>query len=90
VIDQRVAIVGTQNLDPRSEFWNTESLVVVKSEKAAGDLRSAILGQAEGSEVLSAGHAALSGRGRTGFSTRMKRALLPFLKLVSPFMRSCL
>lgn len=90
VIDQRVAIVGTQNLDPRSEFWNTESLVVVKSEKAAGDLRSAILGQAEGSEVLSAGRAALSGRGRTGFSTRIKRALLPFLKLVSPFMRSCL
>jgi phosphatidylserine/phosphatidylglycerophosphate/cardiolipin synthase-like enzyme len=30
VIDRRIGVVGTHNFDPRSDHWNTESMVVVE------------------------------------------------------------
>ena len=42
VIDRRIAIVGTHNFDPRSDHWNTESLVVVEDAAFADALSDAI------------------------------------------------
>ncbi len=42
VIDRRIAIVGTHNFDPRSDHWNTESLVVVDDAPFADALAEAI------------------------------------------------
>lgn len=38
VIDRRLGIVGTHNFDPRSDHWNTESLVVVEDAAFADAL----------------------------------------------------
>lgn len=42
VIDRRIGIVGTHNFDPRSDHWNTESLVVVDDAAFADALSKAI------------------------------------------------
>jgi phosphatidylserine/phosphatidylglycerophosphate/cardiolipin synthase-like enzyme len=42
VIDRRIGIVGTHNFDPRSDHWNTESLVVVEDAAFADALSDAI------------------------------------------------
>ena len=42
VIDRRIAIVGTHNFDPRSDHWNTESMVVVDDATFANALADAI------------------------------------------------
>ncbi len=38
VVDGKIAVIGTFNLDPRSANLNTECLVVIHSEKVAGEL----------------------------------------------------
>ncbi len=43
VIDERVALVGTHNFDPRSDQLNTESLVLVYDRAFAQALRASIL-----------------------------------------------
>ncbi len=43
VIDERLAMVGTHNFDPRSDQLNTESLVLVHDAAFARALRSSIL-----------------------------------------------
>lgn len=42
VVDRRIGIVGTHNFDPRSDHWNTESLVVVEDPAFADALADAI------------------------------------------------
>ena len=42
VLDRRVGIVGTHNFDPRSDHWNTESVVVVEDAPFAAALADAI------------------------------------------------
>lgn len=42
VIDRRIGIVGTHNFDPRSDHWNTESMVVVDDAPFAEALAQAI------------------------------------------------
>ncbi len=43
VIDQRIAMVGTHNFDPRSDQLNTESLVLVHDAAFSRELRRSIL-----------------------------------------------
>jgi len=38
VIDEKIAVVGTFNLDPRSANLNTECVTIVRDDKIAGDL----------------------------------------------------
>ncbi len=38
VIDKKIAVIGTFNLDPRSANLNTECVTVIHSEKVAGEL----------------------------------------------------
>lgn len=42
VIDDRIAIVGNFNIDPRSEFWNTELAVVAHDQRSALQLRASM------------------------------------------------
>ncbi len=43
VVDDRFAMVGTHNFDPRSDHYNTESGVVVYDQRFATELRTQIL-----------------------------------------------
>lgn len=43
VIDDRFAMVGSHNFDPRSDHYNTESAVIVFDRDFAGELRTSIL-----------------------------------------------
>ncbi|QBY03532.1 phospholipase D family protein [Thalassotalea sp. HSM 43] len=40
VIDQHIAIIGTHNLDPRSDNLNTEAITIIKSQNIAKKLNS--------------------------------------------------
>jgi cardiolipin synthase C len=42
VVDRRVAIIGTHNFDPRSDRYNTESIVVIHDADVAAALATAI------------------------------------------------
>jgi phosphatidylserine/phosphatidylglycerophosphate/cardiolipin synthase-like enzyme len=42
VIDARIGIVGTHNFDPRSDHWNTESMVVIEDRAFAEALATVI------------------------------------------------
>ena len=42
VIDDQIAIVGNFNIDPRSEFWNTELAVVAHDPRSALNLRASM------------------------------------------------
>ncbi|MFY2763953.1 phospholipase D family protein [Arenimonas sp. MALMAid1274] len=43
VVDGRVGVVGSHNFDPRSDNYNTESMVVVHDVEFAGALKASIL-----------------------------------------------
>ncbi|TNJ33276.1 phospholipase D-like domain-containing protein [Arenimonas terrae] len=42
VVDSRIGVVGSHNFDPRSDNFNTESMVVVHDAEFAGALRASI------------------------------------------------
>lgn len=42
VIDRRIAVVGTHNFDPRSDYYNTESVVIVDDPAFAEQLAQSI------------------------------------------------
>jgi cardiolipin synthase C len=42
VVDRRIAIIGTHNFDPRSDRYNTESIVVIDDADVAAALATAI------------------------------------------------
>lgn len=90
VIDRSVAVAGTLNFDPRSEFWNTESMVVVRHPPAARELLEVIRGQSRDSRQLGADGGSLMGARSASVQLRMKKAFLPVLKLFSPLIRSFL
>jgi phosphatidylserine/phosphatidylglycerophosphate/cardiolipin synthase-like enzyme len=41
-IDDKIAVIGTFNLDPRSANLNTECVTIIRNEKVAEDLAKAI------------------------------------------------
>ncbi len=43
VVDDRIGVVGSHNFDPRSDNYNTESMVVVHDAEFAGALKASIL-----------------------------------------------
>jgi len=43
VVDDRIGVVGSHNFDPRSDNYNTESMVVVHDAPFAGALKASIL-----------------------------------------------
>jgi len=43
VVDDRIGVVGSHNFDPRSDNYNTESMVVVHDAQFAGALKASIL-----------------------------------------------
>ena len=90
IIDESVAIAGTLNFDPRSEFWNTESMVVVKEAKTARELLDVIRVQSRSSDLLGTDGASLTRVENPTLKVRMKKAFLPVLKLFSPLIRSFL
>jgi phosphatidylserine/phosphatidylglycerophosphate/cardiolipin synthase-like enzyme len=43
VIDDDITVIGTFNLDPRSANLNTESIVIIPSQKIAGSVKQGML-----------------------------------------------
>ncbi len=42
VVDEKIAVIGTFNLDPRSANLNTECIAIIRDDKIAGDLQMAM------------------------------------------------
>lgn len=90
IIDESVAIAGTLNFDPRSEFWNTESMVVIRDTKTARELLDVIRSQSCGSHLLTPDEPFLTRVEKPSLMVRAKKAFLPMLELFSPLIRSFL
>jgi len=90
IIDRRIAIAGTLNFDPRSEFWNTESLALIQDAAAARELHAVVTAQAGASYLLDPAKPDLIGTARPSVGLRLKKAALPVLRLFSPLIRSLL
>ena len=52
IFDERISVVGTFNIDPRSAYLNTESMVIIDSEDFAEELKGAIAEDFEHSLVV--------------------------------------
>jgi putative cardiolipin synthase len=61
VIDEKIAVVGSFNLDPRSNYINTETSVIVHDEKFAKALASVLH---TGVQIDNSWRLALDGRNR--------------------------
>lgn len=90
VIDQKVAAVGSQNFDPRSELWNTESMLIIEDPAAARDLLDAIRAQSADSYLLDPRAPDMTGTDHPSPAVRWKQAWLPLLHLVDPVLRPAL
>lgn len=90
VVDQRVAVVGSQNYDPRSEFWNTECMLVVRDATAARELLATIRRQAADAYLLDPARPNLLGPDPVSAAVRRKHALLPLMRLFDPLLRPVL
>lgn len=42
IFDEQISVVGTFNIDPRSSYINTESMIIVDSTEFAEDLKEGI------------------------------------------------
>lgn len=42
IFDEEISVIGTFNIDPRSTYLNTESMVIINSKEFAEDLKGAI------------------------------------------------
>ena len=90
VIDQTVAVVGSQNFDPRSELWNTESMVIVHDRNAARGLLATIRQQTADAYLLDPQAPNMLGPPRPGLRLRWKNAYLSLLRLIDPILRPVL
>ena len=90
VVDGRVAVAGTLNLDPRSEFWNTECMVVARDEAAARDLLEVTRLQSRGAFLFDPAKPRLMGVDDPSASVRLQRALQPVSRWFSPLIRKFL
>lgn len=88
VIDRRIGIVGSFNLDPRSEMLNTESFVAVESESFAKELLLHIRRHEVGYHAVSAGQSkSLSGMLVVDPEAGLKNFPMPLLRALSPLYR---
>ncbi len=90
VVDGSTALAGTLNFDPRSEFWNTESMVMIRNKQAARELLDAIREQTRHSYVLDPAKPDFIGTNTPSPLVRLKAATLPVLRLFSPLIRGLL
>jgi phosphatidylserine/phosphatidylglycerophosphate/cardiolipin synthase-like enzyme len=90
VVDGRVAVAGTLNLDPRSEYWNTECMVVARDAAAARDLLEVIRLQSRGAFPFDPGKPRFMGVDDPPLSVRVQRAFLPVSRWFSPLIRKFL
>lgn len=52
LFDDTISVIGTVNLDPRSTYIDTESMVVIKSDEFASQLKEQIYGQINKSALV--------------------------------------
>ena len=87
VVDSSTAVAGTLNFDPRSEFWNTECIVVMRDSRVARELLEVIRLQARGSYLFDPAKPRIIGVDDPAPTVRLQRALLPVSRWLSPLIR---
>ncbi len=80
LVDGRVSIIGSYNIDPRSEFLNTEVMCVAEDEQVARELRASIEAHLENAWVISPGAPSFRVSRATSLRIWAARLLLPFIE----------
>lgn len=87
VFDGHLTIVGSFNLDPRSEFLNTEVAVAIDDTALAAEVRAVMDGHAAASVRIGPGGKPVPGPVAPSKASLGKRLTLRLLRLVAPFIR---
>jgi putative cardiolipin synthase len=80
IIDGRVSMIGSYNIDPRSQFLNTEVMCVAEDEDIARELRQSIESHIENAWVISPSVPAFRVSRATSLRVWAARLLLPFIE----------
>ncbi len=73
VIDDAVALIGSHNFDPRSDYYNTESGIIVHDRDFAGALQASILRDSEAGNSWT-----IARRPRSGLLGRLNNSISDF------------
>ncbi len=87
VIDDKVAIVGNFNIDPRSELLNTELAVVAHDEEVARQLRLSMEAHLTNAWLLGADGRAIGVSKRFPGAKLGKIIKLRFFQVLAPFIK---
>jgi len=87
VIDGQTAIISSYNLDPRSQFLNTEIGIVIQDQTVAGELTESIFKNIENSYEIGPNGLPLMGEDPLSRLSVGKRALIKIIKLLYPFLK---
>lgn len=86
IFDERISVVGTFNIDPRSAYINTESMVIIDSQEFAEELKGAIGEDFDHSLVVAADGEYLTDSEQTPAKTPLiKKLLVRLLSVFTPF-----
>ncbi len=86
IFDERISVVGTFNIDPRSAYLNTESMVIIDSEEFAEELKGAIAEDFDRSLVVNMdGEYIEDAEQDLAAITFIKKMMIRLLSLFSPF-----
>jgi len=80
VIDGRVSLIGSYNIDPRSQYLNTEVLCMAEDEEIARGLRASIEEHLQNAWVIQPSAPALRVSRATAIRVWAARLLLPFIE----------
>lgn len=85
IFDEKISVVGSFNMDPRSAYINTESMVIIEGEKFAEDLESAIAVDFDNSLELADNYRYIGNKGKTAENLSFpKKILIRILSFFAP------
>ncbi len=87
VVDERLTVIGSFNLDPRSELLNSEVAMVIDDPRIAAEVLAAMESNRTKSYRIGPDGNPLPGPVEPEKASLMKRSLLRVLELVAPFIR---
>jgi phosphatidylserine/phosphatidylglycerophosphate/cardiolipin synthase-like enzyme len=73
VIDDTIAMIGSHNFDPRSDYYNTESGFIIHDHDFAGAVKASILRDSEAGNSWT-----IARRPRSGFLSRLNNSISDF------------
>lgn len=85
VLDDQLALIGSFNMDPRSQQLNTETAVAIRDPETAHQLRENIYVHRKNCDHITPGHLTGTNLAKPSFEQRAKRS---FLRLLLPVLHN--